>query len=150
MAACESDTITNDWESDNRFNYTELPMQDCLKSCTEMTRRTFLSKWEHSYGQVVVSEALITDEFEYQLRHIKEVLDANHTDYHIIITPAPCITNPAINPDDLELMKRIFGTERVHNYSGKNEMTEDYNNFSDPSHLGLRVGYMMIEDIYKK
>lgn len=144
----ESDTITNDWERENRFNYTVLPPQDSLKHCTEMTRRTFFEKIAHSYNKVPVSDPLITEQFESQMRHIKAILDAEQTDYHIIITPAPCYTCQAINPNDLALLKIIFGAERVHNYSGKNEMTEDYNNFSDPGHFGLRVGYIIIKDIY--
>ena len=146
---CESDTITNDWEQDNQFNYTELPSQDSLKHCSEMTRQTFLEKISHSNHIVSVSNPLITEQFESQLRHIKAILDAKHSDYHIIITPAPCYTNPAISSEDLALLQAIFGDARVHNYSGINEMTEDYNNFSDPGHFGLRVGFMIIEDIYK-
>lgn len=147
--AYESDLATNDWERDNQYNYTELPPQDSLKKCSDMTRRTFLAKIEHSNKEVVISEPLIDARFESQLWHIKSILDSNHTDYHIIITPAPCYANPSVNPTDLAMLQEIFGMERVHNYSGKNEMTEDYNNFSDPGHFSLRVGFMIIEDIYR-
>ena len=145
-----SDTITNDWERDNRFNCIALPPQDSLKNCSKIAKQTFIAKWEHSNKDVDVSEPLIDAPFEEQLRHVKAMLDAKHCDYHIIITPAPCYTNPVINPEDLALLHTIYGAERVHDYSGKNEMTEDYNNFSDPGHFGLRVGYMIIEDIYKQ
>lgn len=148
--ACESDTITNDWENTNRDNYLELPPQDSLKNCSEIARKTFLAKVDHSDKEVIVSKVLINGRFEEQLQHIRDILEANHTDYHIIITPAPCHTNPAINPRDLEMLLDVFGTERVHDYSGKSEMTEDYNNFSDPEHFGLRVGYMIIDEIYNK
>lgn len=147
--ACVSDTITNDWNALNRFNYSELPPQDSLKFCTNMTRRTFFAALEHSNYVVKVSEPLITPQYEKQLKHIRSILDANHTDYHIILTPAPCYTNLSVNPIDLNILQQIFDTERVHDYTGKNEITEDYNNFSDPGHFGLRVGYLIIEDIYK-
>lgn len=147
--AYESDLITNDWDKNNLYHYTELPPQDSLKHCSEMTRRTFIAKVENSNKEVLISEPLIDARFEKQLQHIKSILDANHTDYHIIITPAPCYTNPAINPADLLIIQDVFGKEHVHNYTGKNEMTDNYNNFSDPGHFGLRVGYMIIEDIYR-
>ncbi len=147
---CKSDTITNDWEGKNRYNYTELPLQDSLKNCSGIARKTFLAKIEHSNKEIEMSEPLISMRFEEQLRHIRAILTANHTDYQLIITPAPCYTNPAINPRDLEILQEMFGAERVHDYSGKNEFTDDYNNFSDPDHFGLRVGYMIIEDIYGK
>lgn len=149
QVACESDTITNDWEGNNRLNYTEQPLQDSLKNCSKLAKQTFLAKIEHSNKKVIVSEPLITEQFEEQLHQIKAELEANHSDYHIIITPAPCYTNPVINPMDLIVLQDVFGIERVHNYSGENEWTMDYNNFSDPSHFGLRVGYMIIENIYK-
>ena len=148
--AYNSDTITNDWEITNKDNYLELPPQDSLKQCSDMTRRTFMEQIEHSGHKVETAEPLINDRFLRQLRHVHDILEANHTDYHIIITPAYCYTNPAINPEDLQKLQEIFGEGRVHNYSCKNEFTEDYNNFSDPSHFGLRVGYLIIEDIYKR
>ncbi len=148
--ACESDTITNDWDGNNCTRYMELPPQDSMKQCTEMTRHTFLTNWEHSDKVVEVSRPLIVCKYEEQLRHVKYILDTSHTDYHVIITPAPCYTNPSINPADLAILQSIFGAERVHNYSGQNAFTEDYNNFSDPGHFGVRVGYLIIEDIYKK
>ena len=145
---CASDTITNDWEYTNKDYYTEIPPQDSLKQCSKIGRKTFMAEIARSKEKLSISELLITKQYEEQLRHIKSILNANHTDYHIIITPAYCYTNPAVNSDDLELLRDIFGAERVHNYSGKNEMTDDYNNFSDPGHFGLRVGYKIVQDIY--
>ena len=146
--AYESDTITNDWEASNKDNYAELPPQDSLRNCTEMTRRTFFENVAHSDNVVVISKPLINGQFEERLHHIRTIFDTNKTDYHIIITPAPCYTNLAINPNDLKFLQDVFGEGRVHDYSGKNAYTEDYNNFSDPAHFGLRVGYMIVEDIY--
>lgn len=147
--SCGTDTITNDWDANNRLHYMELPDMDSLKKCSEMTRHTFLITLEHSPKVVEESKSLINSQYGKQLQHIKSILEENHTDYHIIITPAPCYTSPSINPNDLAILQSIFGIERVHDYSGKNEFTEDYNNFSDPGHFGLRVGYLIIEDIYK-
>jgi hypothetical protein len=132
------------------LNYTELPAQDSLKNCTEMTRTTFFSTIEHSGYQVTVSKPLISQQFEQQLRHIYAIFEENNTNYHVILSPGYCYTNPEVNPQDLKLLQEIFGTSRVHNYTGKNEFTEDYNNYSDPGHFCLRVGFLMIKDIYEK
>lgn len=145
---CESDTITNDWYRSNQYNYTSLPPQDSLKYCSNNARLSLMIHVEHFNAENMVSSPLIDKCFESQLHHIKSILDTNHTDYHIIITPAPCYTHPTINPNDFALLQKIFGAERVHDYSGKSEITEDVNNFADPSHFGLRVGYLIIEDIY--
>jgi hypothetical protein len=145
-----SDTITNDYFDTNQFNYTDLPVQDSLNLCSELTKRTFIQQVERQTDRVVtVSEPLITKQFEQQMQHIKEMLDKCGTDYHIVITPAYCYTNPAINPKDMKKLQKIFSEERVHDYTGENEWTSDYNNFADPNHFGRRVGYLIIEDIYK-
>lgn len=147
---CSTDTITNDWNVQNQFNYTDLPAQDSLNNCSEIARQTFMAKWEGAEGKVQVSKPLIDARFEQQFRRIKAIFDDSQTDYYVIITPAPCYTNAVIHPDDLAILQSVFGNERVRDYSGKREWTEDVNNFSDPNHFGARVGYMIIEDIYKR
>ena len=147
---CEADTITNDWVASNKYNYTTLPPQDSLKQCSEMTKQTFLAQVEHSNGIVKVSEPLITSLYEERLKHIKILLEENQSDYHVILTPGFCYTELSANPKDVALLQEIFGIDRVHDYTGENEWTTDYNNYSDPKHFGLRVGYMIIDDIYRK
>ncbi len=148
--ACHSDTITNDWSKRNKYCYAEIPEQDSLKDCSETTRQTFLSKIAHrKKDEVVVSEPLISVSFENQLRHIKTILDGNKSDYYVILSPAYCYTNPAVNPADLEKLKEVFGADRVYDFTGKNGMTDDYNNYTDPNHFGQRVGWMILEKIYR-
>jgi hypothetical protein len=129
--------------------YKECPPQDSLNLCSDLTKKSFIEQVEHMrVKEVVVSEPLISPQLEQRLIHIRSILDENQTDYHIIVSPAYCYTNPSLGPDDLEVLNRIFGAERVHDYTGENEWTTDYNNFLDPNHFGLRVGYLIIEDIY--
>ena len=93
-------------------------------------------------------QPVIKGRFVEQLQHMKTILDKQNTDYHIVLSPAICYLHSSVNPADLEILENIFGKERVHDYTGKNELTEDYNNFSDPNHFGLRVGYLIMQDIY--
>ena len=144
-----SDTITNDFYDTNRYNYTDLPVQDSLNLCSELTKRTFIQQVEHlTEKKVTESEPLITSQYEKKMRHIRDMLEKCGGDYHIVITPAYCYTHLAINQEDLLKLQDVFGAEQVHDYTGENEWTRDYNNFADPNHFGRRVGFMMIEDIY--
>ena len=114
-----------------------------------MSRQTFFAKNAHRKNEgVAVSEPLVSKSFEDQLRHIKTILDGNKSDYYVILSPAYCYTNPAVNPEDLEKLKVVFGEGRVYDFTGKNEMTDDYNNFTDPNHFGQRVGWMILETLY--
>ena len=145
----QSDTITNDYYASNRDNFDTIPQQDSLQNCSEIVRTSFISKVEHNKSNSQsISDPQITECFKKQLEHIKRIFDENKTDYYIILTPGCCYTEPSINPKDLSILQEIFGENRVYNYTGKNAYTEDYNNFSDPGHFGLRVGYQIIEDIY--
>lgn len=147
---CCSDTISNDWEKGNKLSYLEIPDQDSLKGCSKISRQSFLAEIAHrGKDEVEVSGPLINDAFDSQLRHIKSILDSNGTDFYVILTPAYCFTHPSVNSHDLKKLKDIFGEDRVYNYTGKNDLTVDYNNFSDPNHFGQRVGWLILEDIYQ-
>ena len=148
---CCSDTISNDWDKNNRYTYDRVPDQDSLRDCSEISRQSFFAKIAHrGNDQIEIAEALITKKYEEQLRHIKSILDRNNTDYYVILSPAYCYSNPAVNLVDLKKLKTIFGEDRVCDFTGKNSMTDDYNNFTDPNHFGQRVGWMILEEIYKK
>ena len=143
-----ADLITNDWDP-LKYDYYTLPPQDSLKSCSKKTRKTFIYNFEKNANKAQqISTELINEDYIDLLNKIKTILDKNQTNYHIVISPAPCRVNPQINPNDLLTLQTIFGANNVHNYSSCNEYTEDYNNFSDPGHFGLRIGYFIFNDIY--
>jgi len=141
------DTITNDCFPNSKDNYATLPAQD---SVSETTRRVFF--WQEEHGDTIQeqSEPLITHKLQKQLEHIHEVFVNKGTDYYVIITPGYCYSFPSINEQDLVLLKNIFGDDRVFDYSRKNAINSDYNNYIDHTHFGLRVGYLIMQDIYKQ
>lgn len=142
-----ADTISNDWDATNSVTYTQLPPQDSLKGCTEQTRYTFFKSIEHR-TEIPVSKPLIDAGFEQQLHHIKALLDSHHSTCKVLITPSCCCNGPKINPKDWDLLCAIFGQENVYDYSGENDISMDYNNFSDPGHFGLRAGWLIMNTIY--
>ena len=145
-----ADLITNDWDP-LKYDYYTLPPQDSLKSCSNKTRKTFIYNYEKNANKAQqISKQLINEDYIDLLNKIKTILDKNQTNYHIVISPAPCRVNPQINPNDLLTLQTIFGANNVHDYSSCNEYTTDYNNFSDPGHFGLRIGYLIFREIYNK
>ena len=145
----DNDTVTNDFFADNRFHYDALPPQDSLKNCSEMTRQTFLAEADNrSENDVRMADAVITTRMEGILQDIYAVFERQHTDYHIIITPVYRYTNPYLNPEDLEVLHRVFGSDRVWDFTTDKKVTSDYNDFFDPVHFGTRLGWLMLRDIY--
>lgn len=147
-----ADTISNDWGIGNRnLDISVQPPKDSLTSCSATVRSVFLKEIEGKTDlDLKENEPQITSTFLGQLKHIKAIFDKHHTDYKIVISPAYCYTHPKINVKDLEILQDIFGKERVFDYSGKNDITTDCYNYSDPNHFGLSVGWQIIEDIYNK
>ena len=149
-AVFPTDTVSNDWGRESQYaDIAVQPQKDSLSNCSAINKASFLKQMENlSDADLQVSEPLIDETFRRQLIHIKDVFDKHYTDYRIVVSPAYCYTHPAINPNDLEILREIFGVDRVFDYSGKNEITEDCYNFSDPNHFGLSVGWQIIEDMY--
>ena len=147
-----ADTISNDWGTNNRYlDYSTQPSKDSLSNCSAKSRAVFMKQIEHKTdNDLQESKPLITEEFSKQLMHIKDVFVKHRTDYRIVVSPAYCYTNPKINTKDLIILQNIFGKDNVFDYSGKNDITTDCYNFSDPNHFGLSVGWQIIEDMYNR
>jgi hypothetical protein len=147
-----ADTISNDWLKNNKFvDISIQPEKDSLKNCSATTRMVFFKEIEgKTDNDLIVGQAIITDDFLKQLRHIRDVFEKHHTNYKIVLSPAYCYTSPKINSKDLVILQDVFGKENVFDYSGKNDITVDCYNFSDPGHFGLSAGWQIIEDIYNK
>lgn len=144
------DTVTNDWDKNNLYtSFESPPSKDSLSNYSAKKRKEFIR--DNAFktdADIITSNGLITDKQIKQLAYIRSIFDRHNTHYRIIITPGYCYSYPAISPDDLKIIDRIFGEDLVYDYSGKNALTSDYNNFSDPNHFGQYVGFKIIENIY--
>jgi len=144
-----ADSITNDWFKENAQNYTNIPKQDSLSQCTEQTRRNFfLQNSQVTYGDVQMAPTVIDTSHMECLQTIRDIMERQETEYYIIITPIYRYTHPYINPQDLETLQAIFGTDRVYDFTTRVEYTSDYNDFFDPIHFGTRLGWYMLREIY--
>ena len=150
--AFPADTISNDFGRYKRFEDIGVqPPKEYLTSCTEKTRNSLLKQVKtFSDKDLNESKRLITNNFLEQLRRVKAVFDKHQTDYRIVVSPAYCYLHPSINEKDLQLLYDVFGKDKVFDYSGKNDITTDINNFADPNHFGPSVGWQIIEDMYNK
>ena len=80
------------------------------------------------------------------LTNIKKILDEEHTNYHIIINPV--YDQVKLDTNDLKVLVNIFGKERVHDFSGINDITADYHNYYEISHYRPFVAARMMDSIY--
>lgn len=145
-----SDTITNDYFVDNRYNYDAEPKQDSLCNCSEVTRRTFMAQINScTEADVVMSKPVITAQNRQVMEDMKTIFDKHHTDYRIIVTPSYRYVHPYLNTEDLAIMQDIFGEDRIYDFTTDRDLTSDFNDFFDPVHFGTRLGWFMLKKIYE-
>lgn len=80
------------------------------------------------------------------LTEMAEIFAKHNTNCKVIINPL--YDQKKINPEDLKYLKKTFGKDNVFDFSGKNEITEDYRNYYEESHYRPKVGRKLLEKVY--
>lgn len=144
------DTVSNDWDYTNKSReLTIIPKRDSLCNSSRLSKMTTMKQIRDYQGETqTISKSLINSNFEEILTEIKYIFEANGTNYKIAISPAIWQLNSSINPEDLSILVSIFGEGNIFDFSGRNIITEDANNFTDSGHFGLRAGWIMIEKMF--
>lgn len=81
------------------------------------------------------------------LFEIKEILVKHKTDYKVLISPL--YDQIKFNAEDQIILASYFG-ERLYDFSGKNEITEEQTNYYETSHYRPIVGDSILKYIYRK
>jgi hypothetical protein len=93
-----------------------------------------------------ISKPVIMDEQEKMLEEIKNILYSFKCSYEIIISP---LYNQKKMPnEDLSVLESIFGKDHIHDFSGKNSITENYLNYYEDSHYRPHIATQLMKDIY--
>ena len=144
------DVDSNDWLKNNRhLDLSVPPKKDSLGNLNSIAKAVFLKDYVNNPDAVIpASKPLIDDSMRRVLEHIREVFVHQNTDYRIVITPGYCFKYPPISFEDLAILQSVFGEENVFDFSGRQDITSDYNGFSDANHFGMYIGWRMIEEIY--
>lgn len=144
------DVVSNDWNSSNRdVDFECAPAKDSLGNLSLTAKAAFYNDYiNNSQAVIPFSKPLINNSMLKVMNHIHEVFLRHKTDYRIIITPGYYFKYPPISSQDLSIIQSVFGEENVYDFSGRIDMTSDYNSFADPNHFGLCLGWKMIEEIY--
>ena len=144
------DPVSNDWEKGNKeLDLSQPPAKGNMRNLSRKAKSVFMKDYVNNpYVSIPVGESVIDDSLIVVLNHIKSVFDRKETDYRIIVTPAYGYKYPSITEDDLHILQAVFGEENVYDFSGREDITLDWKNFSDPNHFGLNIGWQMLEEVY--
>jgi hypothetical protein len=83
---------------------------------------------------------------EFMLNEIKLLLQKNHSNYKVILSPL--YEQIEFNPKDLVILKKIFGNN-VYDFTGKNRLTDNKTNYFETNHFRPSVGDSIMSNVYK-
>lgn len=95
---------------------------------------------------LVVSPSIIHEPQNALLREISRMLNSQKTNLRIVISPL--YDQKKFNPADLAYLKDLFGEDRVYDFSGINDITNDKFNYYEPSHYRPHIARKIIALIY--
>ncbi|RFM28167.1 hypothetical protein [Deminuibacter soli] len=80
------------------------------------------------------------------LNHMHAIFAGMQTSYKIIINPL--YDQLKLNPADVQTLKGIFGENNVYDFSGKNNITDNLQNYYETSHYRPHVAEQIMEKVY--
>lgn len=90
--------------------------------------------------------AVIKKNQEEMLTAIAEIFKKHGTKYKIVISPL--YDQKKLNLKDLYYLKELFGDKDIHDFSGINNITNDYRNYYESSHYRPHVANVIMKEIY--
>lgn len=81
------------------------------------------------------------------LQSVADILRRHKTKYEIIISPL--YNQKIMATQDMTLLKRIFGAAHIHDFSGKNAITDDIHNYYEDSHYRTTVADSLMRVVYQ-
>lgn len=144
----ESDLLTNDPNhicSDSVINhYGEIRKgENFLNKIDSLKKSGFLEKRPEKQ---TFHEPQISDLEVGFLSGIKEIMKKENTNYYVIITPL--YDQIKFNSSDIKILRDCFG-DRLYDFSGKNEITENIQNYPDKAHFQNYVSKNILDSIVK-
>jgi hypothetical protein len=94
-----------------------------------------------------INKVILSKQIE-MLKEMKRILDKNNTSMKIVISPV--YDQRRLNPEDIKILTDIFGPNVIHDYSGKNEITESKANYYESNHYKPFVANKIMADIYPR
>lgn len=137
------DSITND-----AINPREKMIREEGESYWENHKKEFMKTNDPDYRTGKYREAgPVLREPQISILHgIESVCRQHNTSIKIIISPD--YNQISINPTDVEILKSIFGTKNVFDFSGINEYTGDIHNYYEKGHYRPVLGDRLMEKVY--
>jgi len=136
----------NDIVLDSITNRMVVPVREKeLKDNPDLYYSKLIPMFENGNGEVRDSVDMISSAAVTMLEEISSILRKNNTNYKIVISPLYNKIKFSVN--DMKRLDSIF-SHNIYDFSGANEITNDYRNYYELSHYRLHVGDTILRRIY--
>lgn len=107
----------------------------------------FYRLYERNYTDSISAPVIKASQRD-ALLQLHTMLVSGNTDYRIVISPL--YDQVALNPQDLKCLKEIFGEDKVFDFSGVNEYTNNVSNYYESSHYRPKLCKQILKQIYDR
>lgn len=108
-------------------------------------KRSYFFYRRDTLVQKIYGKVLFEKQIEY-LQRIKNALSLLHSNYKII--NYPYYDQKKLDASDEKIIRDIFGTENVFDFSGINKLTNNIENYYEADHCRAKAGLEMLKTIY--
>jgi hypothetical protein len=135
MKPGDLDPVNNDW------------YRDIVREPDSIYYKGIMGRfYKRPAEQNYMPERIMPDDLK-MLNEIKEIFKKHNTRYTIVM--APLYDQLKMNPKDFSRLADIFGKENIYDYSGINDITNNYTNYtSGVLHYRYEVGDRIFKEIY--
>jgi hypothetical protein len=135
----------NDITNDTYFSYADDEISNDINKFYEKYKHLFYKRDTLNKSIIL---PLLGEKQQKELYEIKKIFENNNTSYKFVIYPV--YDQRYLNPSDVMLLKNIFGTDNIADYSGINDITNNITNYYEPMHCRSIVGEKILKEIYSK
>ena len=137
------------WHYDLKENELSIPIFEKLIDDGEFyTPERMRVFYDRDLTRQTYSPVVIFDKQKQILQEINDIFKKHNTDFKIIINPL--YDQKKINESDLIYLQSLFGKDRVYDFSGINDITNDFHNYYEDSHYRPHVARKILDSIYRK
>lgn len=131
---------------DYRWNETTWPEKEKAIANDSYYQGKVMDYFKERPVSVCYAQQCIFEEQEKLLKEIFAVLYSSKANYKIIISPG--YDQSKLNKEDSQMLCSVFGVDNVFDFSGKNDLTEEYQNFYDISHYRPNIAAAILDSVY--
>ena len=142
--------VLNDKIYDYEFVHNELFLNDEEQKIKADSANYYQKKkkifYERSKVQEMIPPVIKTDQ-KILLKEMAELLQKQSVDFRLIVSPL--YDQKKLNEEDTKYLKELFGSAKVFDFSGKNEMTDPIGHYYENSHYRPYIATQIMEFTYR-